>query len=114
MEEVKKTKGDVVDKFREFWKSLESREKRQLMDLLTMVRGPDMEGEYDTSVKDLTTVKIRSLLGIDEGFLMITRDDGEPLSADGLWKAERSSKSNHFRSHVGYAKDVLEELKRIT
>lgn len=57
-----KKQNSVFDKFQEFWKGLDSSEQKDLWDVMTALRGPDMEGNEFITLKLLTTARIRALL----------------------------------------------------
>jgi hypothetical protein len=54
-------KKDVVQKFKTFFLNLDNEERRTLYDLLSCIRGPDIESKC---FKKIVTARIRFLLGV--------------------------------------------------
>lgn len=56
---------NALEKFREYWKTLNDEERMHMWDLLAFIRGPDWPIRDDSMVaklKNLTTCRVRALL----------------------------------------------------
>ncbi len=57
-----KKQNSVFDKFQDFWGGLKDSERKDLWDVMTALRGPDLYGSKFEVVKMHTTARIRALL----------------------------------------------------
>ena len=115
---VNRKPKNVVQKFRGFWSGLRKEEKEDLYDLLSAIRGPDIENDsqYQTSlnIKKLGTGRVRYLLvgdinkGITEPFKL---DKSDLVKLSALIKKTNSIKNfSHYSGHLRIAIETLEEI----
>jgi hypothetical protein len=106
----------MLDSIISFLNNAPYEESRQLWDVLTALRGPD---DNNTSLKSITTARIRGVLGLrPNGAAGAVVDDGVPIHNDAsgydmfykLKETVDNTVSYHFAKHYAYAVATLRAL----
>ncbi len=113
--------NSVFDKFQEFWKDLDYNEQKDLWDVMTALRGPDVpHSRKMEQIKLLTTARIRFLLiGAERdgarGYVLRSLAEAKrcigspPLSPKKAKEFICQPQHTHFRSHLYIALKALIE-----
>jgi len=108
-------KDNVVEKLHRFWMGLTPKERGQVWDLITALRGPDESTQsYVFLLKNELTCAIRFILGFEERHVLATKY--VPVTAEYLdlkrlqGRIGGGSYLPHYHSHVLGALEVLADL----